>query len=74
MRCSSRVTVYRLKRLLLGKLSVPPLYDVRTNSYIKILCISIVPKCIHLNEYTIPYLISTLFPGVIITPDVSWAI
>ena len=28
MRCSSRVTVYHLKRFLLGKLSVPPLYDV----------------------------------------------
>ena len=28
MRCSSRVTVYHLKRFLLQKLSVPPLYDV----------------------------------------------
>ena len=31
MRCSSRVTVYHLKRFLLGKLSVPPLYDVSYN-------------------------------------------
>lgn len=29
MRCSSRVTIYHLKRFLLQKLCIPALYDVR---------------------------------------------
>ena len=31
MRCSSRVTVYHLKRFLLQKLCIPALYDVSQN-------------------------------------------
>ena len=31
MRCSSRVTVYHLKRFLLQKLCIPALYDVSPN-------------------------------------------
>ena len=54
MRCSSRVTVYHLKRFLLGKLSVPPLYDVscygickENNDCVQAFLHGLTRKCFH---------------------------
>ena len=62
MRCSSRVTVYHLKRFLLQKLCIPALYDVSPNQ---------LDESHSLNLHTLGQAVS-LFPGSPSLAGIAW--
>ena len=62
MRCSSRVTVYHLKRFLLQKLCIPALYDVSPNK---------LDESHFLNLHTLGQAVSS-FPGSLSLAWIAW--
>ena len=62
MRCSSRVTVYHLKRFLLQKLCIPALYDVSPNK---------LDESHFLNLHTHGQAVSS-FPGSLSLAEIAW--